>query len=255
MTLLIFLLGTYLDKKMSRKRKLFPYVLWWPFYVTGRMTSPFLSCLLCSLFCSENARRAAYCPCIWRSFTNLYLWLLFLQDCCGQRTRPRSALCYYKTSLIILFIIGSCTWFLRVQQKCASGTTEKTALESKKLSLFFNKGIADNIIYFIFLPLFSERTTSLSWSRTLVSNCDLSPPLLFVQWACSSLRCGTRLLWMISPPSRGNGLRWRLWQKSSCTRKSRRSSCPGCPAAQPPMQVGTVPLAAVSEDGARQLHY
>uniref|UniRef100_A0A8C3D3L6 DEP domain-containing protein 5 n=1 Tax=Cairina moschata TaxID=8855 RepID=A0A8C3D3L6_CAIMO len=76
-----------------------------------------------------------------------------------------------------------------------------------------------------------------------------------MQWACSSLPCGTQLLWMTSPPSRGNGLRWRLWQKSSCTRKSQRFSCPGCPAAQPPMQVGTVPLAAVSEDGARQLHY
>lgn len=96
--LLIFSLGTDLEKKMSRKRKLFPNVLWWPFYVTGSVTS-FSSCLLCSLFffCSENARRAAYCPCIWRSFTNLYLWLLFLQDCYGQRTRPRSALCYYKT--------------------------------------------------------------------------------------------------------------------------------------------------------------
>uniref|UniRef100_A0A8B9GCU7 DEP domain-containing protein 5 n=1 Tax=Amazona collaria TaxID=241587 RepID=A0A8B9GCU7_9PSIT len=76
-----------------------------------------------------------------------------------------------------------------------------------------------------------------------------------MQWACSSLPCGTQLPWMTSLPSRGNGLRWRLWQKSSCTRKSQRSSCPGCPAAQPPMQVGTVPLAAVSEDGARQLHY
>uniref|UniRef100_A0A8C3EQX6 DEP domain containing 5, GATOR1 subcomplex subunit n=1 Tax=Corvus moneduloides TaxID=1196302 RepID=A0A8C3EQX6_CORMO len=75
-----------------------------------------------------------------------------------------------------------------------------------------------------------------------------------MQWGCSSLPCGTRLPWMTSPPSRGNGLRWPLWQKSSCTQKSRRSSCPGCPAAQPPMQVGTVPLAAVSEDGARQLH-
>ncbi|KAM6051157.1 GATOR1 complex protein DEPDC5 isoform 11-T16 [Theristicus caerulescens] len=76
-----------------------------------------------------------------------------------------------------------------------------------------------------------------------------------MQWACSSLLCGTQLRWMTSPPSRGNGLRWRLWQKSSCTRKSQHFSCPGCPAAQPPMQVGTVPLAAVSEDGARQLHY
>uniref|UniRef100_A0A8C5ULU8 DEP domain-containing protein 5 n=1 Tax=Malurus cyaneus samueli TaxID=2593467 RepID=A0A8C5ULU8_9PASS len=76
-----------------------------------------------------------------------------------------------------------------------------------------------------------------------------------MQWGCSSLPCGTRLPWTISPPSRGSGLRWPLWQKSSCTRRSRPSSCPGCPAAPPPMQVGTVPLAAVSEDGARQLHY
>uniref|UniRef100_A0A8C3V5N1 DEP domain-containing protein 5 n=1 Tax=Catharus ustulatus TaxID=91951 RepID=A0A8C3V5N1_CATUS len=75
-----------------------------------------------------------------------------------------------------------------------------------------------------------------------------------MQWGCSSLPCGTQLPWMTSQPSRGNGLRWPLWQKSSCTRRSRRSSCPGCPAAPPPMQVGTVPLAAVSEDGARQLH-
>ncbi|XP_049660864.1 GATOR complex protein DEPDC5 isoform X13 [Accipiter gentilis] len=56
-----------------------------------------------------------------------------------------------------------------------------------------------------------------------------------MQWACSSLPCGTQLPWMTSPPSRGNGLRWRLWQKSSCTRKSQRFSCPGCPAAQPPI--------------------
>uniref|UniRef100_A0A8C0VP16 DEP domain containing 5, GATOR1 subcomplex subunit n=1 Tax=Cyanistes caeruleus TaxID=156563 RepID=A0A8C0VP16_CYACU len=75
-----------------------------------------------------------------------------------------------------------------------------------------------------------------------------------MQWGCNSLPCGTQLPWMTSQPSRGNGLRWPLWQKSSCTRRSRRSSCPGCPAAPPPMQVGTVPLAAVSEDGARQLH-
>lgn len=110
-------------------------------------------------------------------------------------------------------------------------------------------------LIFLFLTHFLERIISPPWSWALVSNGHLSFPLLFVQWACSSLPCGTQLLWMTSPPSRGNGLRWHLWQKSSCTRKSPRFSCPGCPAAQPPMQVGTVPLAAVSEDGARQLHY
>lgn len=101
------------------------------------------------------------------------------------------------------------------------------------------------------LPLFhQELLFSLSLEHLFLTGIAL--PL--VQWGCSSLPCGTRLPWMTSPPSRGNGLRWPLWQKSSCTQKSRRSSCPGCPAAQPPMQVGTVPLAAVSEDGARQLH-
>uniref|UniRef100_A0A8C3TDZ3 DEP domain-containing protein n=1 Tax=Chelydra serpentina TaxID=8475 RepID=A0A8C3TDZ3_CHESE len=77
-----------------------------------------------------------------------------------------------------------------------------------------------------------------------------------MQWVCSSRPpCGTQQQWTISPLSRGNGLRWHLWQKSSCTQKSQHSSCPGFPAAQPLMQVGTVPLAAVSEDGARQPHY
>lgn len=90
-TLPVFLLGTYLDKKMSKKRKLLPNVLYRPFYVTARVISFFIMFAL-SFSCSENVRRAAYCPCIWRSSANLYLWLLFLQDCCGQRTRPRSAL-------------------------------------------------------------------------------------------------------------------------------------------------------------------
>lgn len=131
--------------------------------------------------------------------------------------------------------------------------------DSQRNSVFLvnkrkKKGIADNITFFS-PSSFSERITPFSWSWILVSNCSLSFPFLFVQWACSSLPCGTQLPWMTSLPSRGNGLRWRLWQKSSCIPKSQHSSCPGCPAAQPPMQVGTVPLAAVSEDGARQLHY
>lgn len=166
-----------------------------------------------------------------------------------------------RLSSLSLCIITSCAWFLWVlQQKCTVGATKNSAVkrvkETQPFCCFFSlkKGIADSITYFFSSP-FSERTTSLSWSWTLVSNCNLSFPLLFVQWACSSLLCGTQLPWMTSPPSRGNGLRWRLWRKSSCTQKSQRFSCPGCPAAQPPMQVGTVPLAAVSEDGARQLHY
>lgn len=39
--------------------------------------------------------------------------------------------------LLSLCIIGSCTWFSEVQQKCISVTTKKAALELKKLTRFF----------------------------------------------------------------------------------------------------------------------
>lgn len=169
--------------------------------------------------------------------------------------------CVTRHSSLFPCIIASCTWFLWVLlQKCTLGATKITALKRvKKCGLWEcylkKKTCRQHNLIFLFLTHFLERIISPPWSWALVSNGHLSFPLLFVQWACSSLPCGTQLLWMTSPPSRGNGLRWHLWQKSSCTRKSPRFSCPGCPAAQPPMQVGTVPLAAVSEDGARQLHY
>ncbi|XP_026302834.1 GATOR complex protein DEPDC5 isoform X11 [Piliocolobus tephrosceles] len=77
-----------------------------------------------------------------------------------------------------------------------------------------------------------------------------------MQWPCSSLPPpGTQQEWMTSPASSASGLRWPLWQKSSCILRFLPFSCPGYPAGQPPMQVGTAPLAEVLEDGARQQHF
>ncbi|XP_050662634.1 GATOR complex protein DEPDC5 isoform X11 [Macaca thibetana thibetana] len=77
-----------------------------------------------------------------------------------------------------------------------------------------------------------------------------------MQWPCSSPPPpGTQQEWTTSPASSASGLRWPLWQKSSCTLRFLPFSCPGYPAGQPPMQVGTAPLAEVLEDGARQQHF
>ncbi|XP_034804623.2 GATOR1 complex protein DEPDC5 isoform X11 [Pan paniscus] len=77
-----------------------------------------------------------------------------------------------------------------------------------------------------------------------------------MQWPCSSLPPpGTQQEWTTSPASSASGLRWPLWQKSSCTLRFLPFSCPGCLAGQPPMQVGTAPLAEVLEDGARRQHF
>ncbi|XP_063479561.1 GATOR1 complex protein DEPDC5 isoform X16 [Symphalangus syndactylus] len=77
-----------------------------------------------------------------------------------------------------------------------------------------------------------------------------------MQWPCSNPPPpGTQQEWTTSPASSASGLRWPLWQKSSCTLRFLPFSCPGCPAGQPPMQVGTAPLAEVLEDGARQRHF
>ncbi|XP_033089241.1 GATOR complex protein DEPDC5 isoform X10 [Trachypithecus francoisi] len=77
-----------------------------------------------------------------------------------------------------------------------------------------------------------------------------------MQWPCSSPPPpGTQQEWMTSPASSASGLRWPLWQKSSCILRFLPFSCPGYPAGQPPMQVGTAPLAEVLEDGARQQHF
>ncbi|XP_070936567.1 GATOR1 complex protein DEPDC5 isoform X10 [Macaca nemestrina] len=77
-----------------------------------------------------------------------------------------------------------------------------------------------------------------------------------MQWPCSSPPPpGTQQEWTTSPVSSASGLRWPLWQKSSCTLRFLPFSCPGYPAGQPPMQVGTAPLAEVLEDGARQQHF
>ncbi|XP_063519291.1 GATOR1 complex protein DEPDC5 isoform X13 [Pongo pygmaeus] len=76
-----------------------------------------------------------------------------------------------------------------------------------------------------------------------------------MQWPCSSPPPpGTQQEWTTSPASSASGLRWPLWQKSSYTLRFLPFSCPGCPAGQPPMQVGTAPLAEVLEDGARRQH-
>ncbi|XP_055230285.1 GATOR1 complex protein DEPDC5 isoform X12 [Gorilla gorilla gorilla] len=77
-----------------------------------------------------------------------------------------------------------------------------------------------------------------------------------MQWPCSSPPPpGTRQEWTTSPASSASGLRWPLWQKSSCTLRFLPFSCPGCLAGQPLMQVGTAPLAEVLEDGARRQHF
>ncbi|XP_047297589.1 GATOR1 complex protein DEPDC5 isoform X12 [Homo sapiens] len=77
-----------------------------------------------------------------------------------------------------------------------------------------------------------------------------------MQWPCSSPPPpGTQQEWTTSPASSASGLRWPLWQKSSCTLRFLPFSCPGCLAGQPPMQVGTAPLAEVLEDGARRQHF
>uniref|UniRef100_O75140-6 Isoform 6 of GATOR1 complex protein DEPDC5 n=1 Tax=Homo sapiens TaxID=9606 RepID=O75140-6 len=77
-----------------------------------------------------------------------------------------------------------------------------------------------------------------------------------MQWPCSSPPPpGTQQEWTTSPASSASGLRWPLWQKSSCTLRFLPFSCPGCLTGQPPMQVGTAPLAEVLEDGARRQHF
>lgn len=122
---------------------------------------------LFSFFCSENARRAAYCPCIWRSFTNLYLWLLFLQDCCGQRTRPRSALCYYKTFLIIpLHNHELCLILMGAAAEMHCGSNQKLCCKESQrnsaflLFFFFKKRNCRQHNLFFFFPFFRKNYIS-----------------------------------------------------------------------------------------------
>uniref|UniRef100_A0A672N329 DEP domain containing 5, GATOR1 subcomplex subunit n=1 Tax=Sinocyclocheilus grahami TaxID=75366 RepID=A0A672N329_SINGR len=65
---------------------------------------------------------------------------------------------------------------------------------------------------------------------------------------------GLPQLWRTSPCSRRSGLRWPLLWRNVGPVTYLPSSCPGCPAGQPRMQVGIAPSAAASEDAAKLLH-
>ena len=78
-----------------------------------------------------------------------------------------------------------------------------------------------------------------------------APPHRPPQWLCSSPPPGIRRQWMTSPASSASGSRWPSWRRSSCTRRSPPSCCPGCPAGQPPTPAGTAPSAAASGAAAR----